>query len=590
MGRKLRTFFLAALLALPLGAGAASYESQLEQGLFYLGRGPTYAPEAVRALEAARALDPEKAVGDGRLLGGLARAYAITARYSEAFWLLEELEGSAALSPEDAALRQRLLGESGLGRVRLLCAVPLSGLTARVEPAEGTRLEATSRRTLERLGELLARGVDPGPEGVVLLAPEGVYRLGFDSPELEAPSGSAELEVWAGDEVALRLVPRYPSPEGWTVEARSRSVTLSWAALEGASFRLFRRAGDDGEAKLVYRGAEDRYADTGLPVGARVEYRLETLADRGELLAVSEVTARTLPPVAALSSEAILAEDLHVRIRWQLGDGAADRVRVVREDPEGDVVVGEAGAPEPVFQGQVRDGPFAPRQAPRRVAFRVEAWVDGEAEPSASGRAEVEIPPLVFKVAGVTESIERGGVVVSWETLPRDAAADGYAVFRQRGQGVEGELVARVEGPFVREFEYPVEDPLAAAGWRHSVLPYVGDRYILDPDRMEFRGTEPDSGLDRRHRMGQKIPDMGLSWAPYPGARGYVVTLGEQEVRVNRPYVEASGLQSPLMGTSNHVAVFALDGTGRRVPLLTVEVNYEHYPRPSSGLEGGERP
>lgn len=589
MGRDLRTLLLLALLAMPWRAGAASYESQLEQGLFYLGRGPTYAPEAVRALEEAREQDPVRAAGDGRLLGGLARAYTVTSRYSEAFWLLDALEGLAPLSAEDAALRQRLLGESGLGRIRLVSAVPLEGLTPRIEPAEGTRLEAASRKTLERLAELLSRGIEPGPDGLVLLAPEGVYRLTFDAPEIALPEGAAEVEVWAGDEVPLRLVPRYPGPDAWTVEARSRSVFLAWTALDGATFRLLRRVGG-GEEQPVYRGDEARFADSGLPVGATVAYRLETLGERGELLAVSAVTARTLPPVEAVSAEAGMTENLRVRVRWELGPGAADRVRVVREGPEGDTPVGEVAAPAALAEGQVLDGPFPPERTPRRVSFRVEAWVEGESAPSASVRAEAEIPALVFKIAGVTESIERGSVVVSWETLPRDAAADGYAVFRQRGQGVEGELVGRAESPFAREFEYPVEDPLAAAGWRHFVVPYIGDRDILDPDRLEFQGSEPAAGLEKRHRMGQKIPELGLSWAAYPGARGYVVTLGEKEIRLNRPYVEASGLQSALMGTSSHVAVFALDPSGRRVPLLTVDVQYEPYPRAESGLEGGERP
>jgi len=579
-----RLLVLASLLA-AAPAWGAGYDSLVEQGLFYLSRGSTYGPEAVRSLEDARAQEPERAAADPKLLAGLARAYNVTIRYTEAFWLLQALERLGPLGAEEQALRERLLAESGLGRVRLLSAVPLGGLTARLEPAEGARFDVSARKALERLGELLERGVRPGPEGLTLLAPEGHYRFSCATAALHAPREPVDLEVWAGDEVSLRLVPVFPEPSRWQVDARSRSISLAWPPLEGMGYRLHRGLGE--EERVVYEGAEPAYADSGLPVGAKVAYRLEVLAPGGEVVAASRAEAQTLPPVSQVSAEGRLEDDLRAQVRWTLGQGAADRVRVVREDAAGDVLVLERGGTEPVQRGQFVDGPFRPEAGERPLRYRVEAWVEGDGAPAATGRVQVTVPPLVERVTDVAESIDRGAVVVAWDTIPRDGAAEGYAIYRQKGEGVTGELVGRVAEPFAREFEYPVADPLAATAWRHFVVPYVGERYLLDPERLEVRGTEPQDGLDRRQRRGERLPDLGLSWAPYPGARLYAVIVGEREVLVKKPYVEAAGLQNPLMGTENRVEVFAVDAKGERVPLLALELTYQHYSR--SRGEGGER-
>jgi len=578
-----RALALALLLTVATAWGAG-YENLVDQGLFYLSRGATYGPEAARSLEQAREADPDRAAGDPRLLGALARAYALTARYTEAFWLLEGMEGLGRLGTEDQALRERLLSESGLGRVRLVSAVPVPTLMARFEPAEGVRLDVAARKALERLAELLARGVRVGARGATLLAPEGRYRVSLQAEALQAPREPLELEVWAGDEVGVRLVARFPDPDRWKVEARSRSVALAWPELDGTSYRLHRLL--DGAEQLVYEGDAPAFVDAGLPVGARAGYRLECVNAADEVVASSTAEAETLPPVSEVEGEAELGGDLRVRVRWSLGRGAADRVRVVREAAAGDVVLAEVSGPEALAEGQTQDGPFAPVPSGQELRYRVEAWVSGDGAPAAVGRVGVEVPPLVARVTDVAESIDRGAVVVVWDTVPRDAVAEGYAIFRQKGPEVEGELVGRAQDPFAREFEYAVENPLTASSWRHFVIPYVGDRYLLDPERFRVRGTEPEEGLDRRRRKGESLPDLGLSWDPYPGARLYAVTVGDREVLVKKPYVEASGLQNPLMATDQRVAVFAVDAKGERVLLLSLDLRYGHYPRAAREKEG----
>jgi len=578
---------LALFLALlqPAPARGAGYENLVDQGLFYLSRGATYGPEAVRSLEQAREAEPERAGADPRLLGALARAYALTSRYTESFWVLEGLEAVGPLGAEEQALRERLLSESGLGRVRLVSAVPVPALQARFEPAAGARLDVAARKALDRLEEFLSRGVRVGARGATLLVPEARYRLSLRADALEAPREPVDLEVWAGDEVGVRLVPRFPEPDRWRVGARSRSVTLSWPALPGATYRLIRVLA--GEERIVYEGEAPAYVDSGLPVGAAVTYRLRCVSPAGEVVAASEVEAETLPPVSEVSGEAELGPDLRVRVGWSLGRGAADRVRVVREGREGEAVIAEVSGGEGIREGQAEDGPFVPLPDGQELRYRVEAWVEGDGDPAAVGRVAVDVPPQVVRVADVAESIDRGAVVVVWDTVPRDAIAEGYAIFRQKGPDLEGELVGRATDPFAREFAYEVEDPLTASSWRHFVVPYVGERYLLDPEQTRVSGAVPQEGLERRHGKGEELPDLGLSWDPYPGARMYAVTVGDREVLVKRPYVEARGLQNPLMSTDQRVAVFAVDPKGERVLLLSVDLRYGHYPR---GREAEERP
>jgi hypothetical protein len=562
------------LLGAPL-AHAASYDSLVERGQFYLRRGSTYGADAVRSLEAARDADPRRSRTDPALQSALAHAYVLTSRHSEAFWLLQEMEQAGPLEPAEARLRERLLGETGVGRVRVRSAVPVGRVSARLQPTAETRLDVAGRKTLERLNELLARGISPDAEGVTLLAPEGAYAFSCATEALYAPREPLALEVWAGDEVALRLVPLYPPADGWSVAADSRSVTLRWRGLEGVTYRLYRTA-PAGDA-LVYEGEQPGTTDTGLGVGASVEYRLELRDPRGELVAASLAQVETLPPVTAVAAGAEFTGDLTVRLTWALGPGAADRVRILRRgDGGGEQALGEVDATP---RGEWVDGPFLPEDRARDLIYRVEAWLDGVEQSAAAAEVVVAVPPRVQRVTAVGESIDRGVMVVGWETLPREGLAEGYAVYRQRSEGTLGVLVGRVRDPFAREFEYPVEDALDASGWRHFVVPYLGDRMLFDPEWLHLDATPPEAGFGKRARSGYLPPDLGLSWDRYPGARNYVVVVGDREDLVDKPYVEIDGLQNNLAASENPVEVFALGRDGTRVPLLRLQVEYLEYPR-----------
>jgi hypothetical protein len=534
-------------------------------------------------LEKAKEADPERAAADVRWLVAMARGYVLAARFTEAFWLVGQLEASGESGPQVEALRERLLFESGLGRARLVSAVPIAALLGRLEPAAGTRLDVSLRKALDRLNELLARGLDPGPDGVTLLVPEGRFEFSLNADSLAAPKGSVPLDVWAGDEVTLRLIPVFPDPAVWSFDARSRSIIASWPPVEGASYRLYRTEGD--LEKPIYQGAETRFTDTGLTVGTRVAYRLDAINALGELVATSWAVAETLPPASEVRVEAELGDDLRVRVSWAVGPGAADRVRVIRRGAEGDQLIADTASVELLHRGRVNDGPFPPAEEARELRYRVEIWVTGDESSAAAAEVDVEVPPRVVRVSQISESIDRGSVVVLWATLPREGIADGYAVFRVRDDELAGELVGRVEDPFAREFVYPVDNPLEASDWRHFVVPYVGDRYFLDPEFVEIRGEVPQEEFRTRKRKGKPLPDLGLSWDPYPGASLYAVEIGEREVLVKKPYVEMKGLQTSLMATDHLVSVYAVDAENRRIPLLTLDLRYQHYRRSKAPRE-----
>ncbi|MDF1555891.1 MAG: hypothetical protein P1P84_22645, partial [Deferrisomatales bacterium] len=138
-----RRFFLHSLGALlwfgSTLAYAASYDSLVERGQFYLRRGSTYGADAVRSLEAAREADPQRGGTDPALQAALASAYVLTARHSEALWLLQNLEQEGKLGPAEERLREQLLGETGVGRVRVRSAVRVGRLTAQLRPTAETR-------------------------------------------------------------------------------------------------------------------------------------------------------------------------------------------------------------------------------------------------------------------------------------------------------------------------------------------------------------------------------------------------------------------------------------------------------------------
>ncbi len=562
------------LLASP--ARPAGYESLLEQGRFYLSRGATYGTDAVRVLEQARGVAPERAAQDPEWMAALAAAYEATARYTEAYWLLRHLQATAALGPSEEALLDRLLGSSGLGRVRLLCAVTAREVAVSFSPEPGARVDVSARKALERLRELLDRGVELGPEGLVLLLPEGRYALTVASPQVTGGEAPLPVEVWAGDETAVRLLARYPAADQWLAAPGSRSLRLTWPPLDGGVYRLVRL--DAAGESTVCRGTEPTCLDTGLGLGEPVPYRLETRDGSGELLAVASARFATLAPVREVAADAQLDGRLRMRIRWVLGEGAADRVRVLRLGPD-PALVGELDDPAGLAEGALSDGPFVPAAGARTVTYRVEALVAGFPEPVAAVRVEAEVPPRVVRVAQVGESLTAGAVAVFWETVPREGVADGYAVFRMDRERGWGELVGRVDDPFAREFEYWVDDPLGASEAAHFVVPYLGDRFLLDPERIEVADDPPARGFDARRRKGEPLPDLALHWEPYAGAVRYLVRVGERELwkEAREPYLEISNLQTRLMATEHRVSVAAVDRQGRQIPLVQMQLAYTHY-------------
>ncbi len=569
---------LAVLVLTWAGPARAGYETDLERGSFFLERGATYGPDAVRSLEAARDADPDRAGADPRWLLAAARAYALTSRFTEAYGLLERLLQRDPGNEAGRDLRDWLLGDAGLGRVRVVSAVPLDRVAARLEALDASRLDVAARRALGRLGELLARGVPAAPAGTTLLVPEGRYRFTLEpAPAVFAPTGPVTLEVWAGDEGRVRVVPRYPGPSGWDVRPAARTISLGWPPLAGATYRLVRET-DLGD-EPVWAGSGTRCTDTGLSVGQTVTYRLEALGPGGEVVAASRVSARTEPPVERVAAAAEIGPDLRVEVGWALGDGAADAVRVVREDPDGDRQLARLEPPESLVEGSVFDGPVVPGRSPRVLAYRVEAWVLGSDRPSAAARVEVPLAARVERVSAVVESVEGSGVVVAWETVPRDGLASGYRIYRVRGDGTAAERVGEVLDPFGREYYYEVADPLEAGGWRHFVVPLLDGRVVLDPDA--FRVSEPETprSFGRRARQNEELPDLGLSWDPVPGAVGYAVALldGDRVVAerlVRKPFADLSGLRSPLMGVRRRVRVRAITAGGQEVPVLTLDVAY----------------
>jgi hypothetical protein len=392
------------------------------------------------------------------------------------------------------------------------------------------------------------------------------------------------LEIWGGDETALRLVPVYPDPSLWEVAPGSRSVALRWPAVEGGRYELIRELGAARES--VYAGSEPSFVDEGLPVGALARYVLKVTGPQGDVLSASSAVAETLPPVSRVSAEARLETDLRVSVSWALGGGTADRIRIVRKGPVGEEVILDTRERDRIPSGAVSDGPFLPTVDRRALEYRVEAWVGAAAAPAAQGLAYTEVPPLVERVSAVVQSVDRGAVVVQWETFPREGIAQGFAVFRERGEDGEGELLARVEDPFAREFDYPVEDPVKASGWRHFVLPYLGARYIPDPEALTIESSAAEESFESRVQKGAKIPNLAVHWDPYPGAIGYLVRAADgKEVALKRNYMEVHGIQNPLMGSSQQMGVYAVDRGGTLVELVTVESRFQHYARKAAPRE-----
>ncbi len=302
------------------------------------------------------------------------------------------------------------------------------------------------------------------------------------------------------------------------------------------------------------------------------------------MVAVGRVDATTLQPVGRIAVRAELLDDLRVRVGWSLDAGAFDQVRVYRGTAGQSTEITRSDRPE----GTALDGPFAPARRGQTVTYAVEAWIRDEPRPCASSSVSVEIPPRVQEVVDVSHAVEDGTVIVFWSTVPRDAVAEGYRIYRRAGNGLAAELVGEVRSAWAREFTYETsldEDALSA---EHLVVPYVGNTMILGPNAVRATGLRPEKDFKRRIKAGRSLPDLALSWNPHADAQVYAVSVGEREVLVPHPYVELDGLQTALFATRHPIRVYAVTQTGDRVLLVQMQVAYEHYPVATPTR--GERP
>lgn len=560
----------------PAHAAAVKYDTLLEQGLFYLEKGASYGKDAARVLEEAQGSNPERAAADIEFLSALARAYFLTSRYSETYWILEQIGKIDELSPQNQELRNKLLNESGLGKLKISSATPLEDVGCELVLGADSRLDVASKNILNILNELIKGPFSTDLEGVTILAPESSYELTCSGASIWPMGKPLLIDVWSGEQASAKLTARYPQKSQWRIGPGSRSISLSWPPLENIEYRLYRIFG--GSEELIYEGDEPKFVDSGLTVGVSLEYRIEYLEERS-LIAASTIKTATMPAVKQVNAKASLNEDFTVTVEWSLGAGAADRLRVVRRDADQDRVLLDDPAAD-IETRRISDGPFTPQEKPVKLEYEVEALLEGSNRPVATARTTVEVPPLIERVVGLTQSIDRGAIVLMWETLPREGVADGYAIFRQGDKGVEAVLVGRVEDPFAKEFEYQVEDPLAASDSRHTVVPYVGDRYILDPERITASGEVPKYDKAKHKRViTDTLPDLALAWDSVAGARKYEIVAGNKTVLVSHPYLEIEGLQSPLMGTQIKGEIFSVNAKGEKVRIITFELQYEDYKR-----------
>lgn len=572
-------------LLVALCAHGAQYDNLLEKGEFFLEKGPAYAPDAVRALEQAREEDSERAAADVRYVAAAGLAYMRTHRYTEAYGLIEGLERRDGGDAKTEAIKDFLLNEAGVGRMVLLGAAPIEGLTGTLTPLEGVRLEVTSRKALEKLNALLSRGMRAGPDGLTLLIPEGRFLFAANRP-LGAPDAmEKELEIWAGDELVQRILTQHPAPDRWGVQAGNRTIGLTWPPLEDANYQLL-RIDEEGQTLTLYEGDRTGFTDNDAPLDVIVTYRLLTRSVAGELLALGEVSARARPPVQWIGAEVQIQGNLTAALSWTMDEGSIDRLRLLREDRGETEVLVDVSGEEVVRHGEVDDGPLIPGSVGRTLHYYVESWMEGEQEPSAIAAVDLHVPALAARIEAVTEEITPDRIFVEWETFPRDALAGGYAIYRVGSGGVIGELMGRVDNAHARDFSYVPKQAAPDPGWRHFVLPYLNDRYLAEPQEIEASGEKPKYRMRKRRDVEINLPDVALVWQVHAEATRYVVKVGDKELQIRDNYVELSGLQSLLKGAEHLVEILAVGEDNRRIPLLSMELRYNHYPRPETPKEG----
>ncbi|TAL16927.1 hypothetical protein EPN96_07035 [bacterium] len=574
-------FLLFAFLALALPAFPAEFDNLLEKGEFFNEKGSAYASDAVKTLEQAKEVDPARAKTDARFVAAVAKAYSGVFRYSEAYMAIEELDKAGKGNEKTAALMDFLLNETGAGRLRLINAVPYAGLTGSIEPLNEARLDVSARKAVDKLRQYLSRPRELGPGGLTLMIPEGKYKITFSAPIDDRDTHFVELEIWAGDQLEQRLVSLYPEPKTVKILPGNRTVSFSWPLLEGAaSYRLLRkRAATQWEVR--YEGDKDAFLDADVPLGETVSYRLYSLDKDGLPLAFADLQAWAMSPVSSAAIAASIESDLTATVSWELPGGTLDRLVLLMKSETEEKTLFDLRGEEIVRAGEVSEGPLTLKPAEQAIKFRIEAWLDGAAAPSALAETILPVPPQVARIEGISEEVQPDRVTIEWSTFPRDALAQGYAIYVTGMKGIIGELVARVDNAHAREFSYVPKVELADnAQLRHFVLPYVGDRFLVMPAEFEASAEKPQIPFEKRARGGRTaIGDIALAWDPYPEATRYIVRVGEKEMIIGEIYLELSGLQTKLMGRESKIRVFALTGDRQEVPILSVDLKYEHYPR-----------
>lgn len=583
-----RLAFFAALLVLlaPLGAWAEDYANLLERGEFFLAKGSAYVPDAIRALEQTAAIDEQRAAADVRFVLAISKAYISANRLSEAFLWLGRLEKSRVYDNRADAIKDNLLQESGVGRMHMKTKLPVPEFTGSLKVApEGIKLDANGKKILEKLNQFLAVPRTIGPEGLTLLIPEGL--LIFTSSASIGAEGVTEttFEMWVGDELTQNLVAPFPSRNALTVTPGNRSVAFSWLPA-GAEFRY--RVVRTVEGRLpetVYEGTDTAFTYKGAIPGDAATFKLLTLDKEGALHGLLAVTASAMPPVAQIDAQASFNQNLEILLQWHMGEGSVDRFEIHKvERGEEKTVLVQRGS-EVIKDAELVDGPVRPAPQAHTVGYRLRAFVEGEDQP-AETEVSVLVPPEVARVDSVKDRITPNRVDVTWETFPPDAVAEGYAVYLLRTRSSVGELVGRVKDAFAREYSYVPKFYDTQARWTHMVLPYVGERILVDPLPVEASDEVPETAFSQRVRRIRKLPNFVLTWAPYKKTRRYIVRLGDKkEFIVKENYVEFSGLQSNVAESVNDVKVYALENDGTTVLLVEMKLEYKNY---SNGSEEQE--
>lgn len=573
----LAVFIVVAGLLAPGLAGAADYQDLLEKGEFFLAKGVSYTPDAVRVLEEAASVDGARAAGDPRLISALGKAYLGVGRYTEAYLWIERFLSGGLRGSKVEGLKDHLLNEAGVGRFRVFSALPAEGVTASFRAAADQRMDATAKKVLDKLNIFLAKPFDLTREGLTILVPEG--RLVFEcSMPLSAQGGYVkEIEIYAGDELEQFVVSSYPPSSLWKVRPGNRNVALTWPAVEKARSYRLTRSGEGEAQQVVYEGEGNSFTDVQAPPGQRVRYLLEVIGSDGLLWGLSSVLATALPPVSSIQARAHLNGELAVVFDWEVGPGSLDRL-VIRKTERGEEkpVLDQRGE-EILRSGQIVDGPVSVLAAPQVVGYEVEGLVEGDPV-TAKSRVEVTIPAEVARIDAVREQVSSERVVVEWDTFPRDAVAEGYYIYLQREPTAVAELVGTVRDSGAREYSYIPKSVESLAKVRHIVVPFVGGRFLVEPIPVEAKDKPPEIDMSRVLRRSRKLPSAVLSWAPYRAAVRYIVRVeGRKEFIVRENYVELTGLQPNIGEPVGEVRVFAVKSDGNQVPLLRMNVQYEKY-------------